>query len=83
MKELLKDLYDCFYTPPELSAERREVENCHQALIKALEKPERRLVTSILIMNLIRSVCLKALVSNLCCLYCSNVSIDFEDIKML
>lgn len=44
MKELLKDLYDCFYTPPELSAQKQEVEECHQALIEVLEKPERRLV---------------------------------------
>ena len=48
MKELLKDLYDCFYAPPELSVERQEVEKCHQALIKALEKPERRLVLRII-----------------------------------
>ena len=48
MKELFKDLYDCFYTPPELLAERQEVEECHQALIKALEKPERRLVLRII-----------------------------------
>ena len=46
--KLLKDLYDCFYTPPALSAERQEVEECHQALIKALEKPERRLVLRII-----------------------------------
>ena len=46
--KLLKDLYDSFYTPPTLSAERREVEECHQALIKALEKPERRLVLRII-----------------------------------
>ena len=46
--KLLKDLYDCFYTPPSLSAERQEVEDCHQALIKALEKPERRLVLRII-----------------------------------
>lgn len=45
---LLKDLYDCFYTPPSLSSERQEVEECHQALIKALEKPERRLVLRII-----------------------------------
>ena len=48
MNKLLKDMYDCFYTPPELSAERREVEDCHQALIKVLEKPERRLVLRII-----------------------------------
>ena len=48
MKELLKDLYDCFYTPPELSAQKQEVEECHQALIEVLEKPERRLVLQII-----------------------------------
>ena len=48
MDKLLKDLYDCFYTPLELSAERQEIEECHQALIKALEKPEHRLVLRII-----------------------------------
>ena len=48
MKTLLKDLYNCFYTPPELSEQKREVEECHQALIKVLEKPERRLVLRIM-----------------------------------
>ena len=28
MKTLLKDLYDCFYTPPEFSEQKREVEEC-------------------------------------------------------
>lgn len=46
--KLLKNLYDCFYTPPELSSERQEVEECHQVLIKALEKPERRLALRII-----------------------------------
>ena len=46
--KLLKDLYDCFYTPPALLSERQEVEECHQALIRALEKPERRLVLRII-----------------------------------
>lgn len=46
--KLLKDLYDYFYTPPALSTEHQEVEECHQALIKALEKPERRLVLRII-----------------------------------
>ena len=46
--KLLKNLYDCFYTSPALSAERKEVEDCHQALIKTLEKPERRLVLRII-----------------------------------
>ena len=48
MKTLLKGLYDCFYTPPELPAQKREIEECHQALIKVLEKPERRLVLRIM-----------------------------------
>lgn len=46
--KLLNYLYDCFYTPPALSAEHQEVEECHHALIKALEKPERRLVLRII-----------------------------------
>ena len=48
MKTLLKDLYDCFYTPPKFSEQKQEVEECHQALIKVLEKPERRLVLRIM-----------------------------------
>lgn len=46
--ELLKGLYDCFYTPPELSEQEDEVEECHKALISALEKPERKLVLRII-----------------------------------
>ena len=45
MNKLLKDLYDCFYTPPELAATKREID-C--ALIEALGKPERRLVLKII-----------------------------------
>lgn len=48
MEKLIKGLYDCFYTPPEFSEQKQEVEECHQALIKALEKPERRLVLRII-----------------------------------
>ena len=46
--ELLKGLYDCFYTPPELSEQENEVEACHKALIEALAKPERKLVLRII-----------------------------------
>ncbi len=46
--KLLKELYDCFYTLPKHLAEQQEVEECHQALIKVLEKPERRLVLQII-----------------------------------
>ena len=46
--KLLKDLYDCFYTPPELPAQKQEIEECHQALSGALGKPERRLALQII-----------------------------------
>ena len=46
--KLLKDLYDYFYTPPELSAQKQEIEECHRALSEALGKPERRLVPRII-----------------------------------
>ena len=46
--KLLKDLYDCFYTTPELPAQKQEIEKCHQALIEALDKSERRLVLQII-----------------------------------
>ena len=45
---LFKDLYDCFYIPPELPAQKQEIEECHRALIEALDKPERRLVLQII-----------------------------------
>ena len=48
MNKLLKNLYDCFYTPPELAATKREIEECHRELIEALGKPERRLVLQII-----------------------------------
>lgn len=46
--KLLKELYDHFYTRPELDEQENEVEECHKALIKALEKPERKLVLRII-----------------------------------
>mgnify|MGYP000875580644 CR=1 FL=1 len=48
MNKLLKDLYDCFYVPPELPAQKQEIEECHQSLIEVLDKPERRLVLQII-----------------------------------
>ena len=47
-KKLLKELYDCFYAPPELSEQEEEVTACHKALIEALAKPERKLVLRII-----------------------------------
>ena len=46
--ELLKAMYDCFYTPPELPVAKQEIEACHQALIDRLDKPERKLVLQII-----------------------------------
>lgn len=48
MNKLLKDRYDCFYIPPELSVQKQEIEECHQALVEALEKPEQRLSLQII-----------------------------------
>ena len=46
--KILKDLYDCFCTPPELQAQKQEIDECHQALSKVLGKLERRLVLQII-----------------------------------
>ena len=46
--KLLKELYDHFYVRPELDEQENEVEECHKALIVALEKPERKLVLRII-----------------------------------
>ena len=46
--KLLKDLYDCFCTPPELQAQKQELDECHQALSEVLGKTERRLVLQII-----------------------------------
>lgn len=46
--KLLKDLYDCFYTPPELPVQKQEIEECHQALSGMLGEPERWLVLQII-----------------------------------
>ena len=46
--KLLNDLYDHFYTPPELPAQKQEIEECHRVLITTLDKPECRLVLRII-----------------------------------
>ena len=42
MKTRLKNLYDCFYTPPEFSEQKQEMEECHQALIEVPKMPEMK-----------------------------------------
>ena len=46
--KLLKDLYDSFYIPPEFSAQKQEIKECHQTLIEAMDKQERRLMLQII-----------------------------------
>jgi len=48
MNELLKALYDNFYEPLPETELKKEIEECHQKLIEALDKPERRLVLQII-----------------------------------
>ena len=48
MNELLKALYDKFYEPLPETELKKEIEDCHQKLIEALDKPERRLVLQII-----------------------------------
>ena len=48
MNEQLKALYDSFYEPLPATRLKQEIEACHQALIAALDKPERRLVLQII-----------------------------------
>ncbi|MBR5537722.1 MAG: hypothetical protein IKU58_07460 [Clostridia bacterium] len=48
MNETLKALYDSFYQPLDLTAEKQEIETCHQQLIEKLDKPERKLVLRII-----------------------------------
>ena len=48
MNETLKALYDSFYQPLDLTAEKQEIKDCHQQLIERLDKPERKLVLRII-----------------------------------
>ena len=48
MNELLKALYDHFYEPLPENELKKEIEDCHQQLIEALDKPQRRLVLQII-----------------------------------
>ena len=48
MNELLKALYDNFYESLPETKLKKEIEDCHQQLIEALDKPERRLVLQII-----------------------------------
>lgn len=46
--KILKELYDCFYTEPDMSVQKQVVEENHKALVEILEKPQRRQVLNII-----------------------------------
>ena len=48
MNDILKQLYDRFYTPLPMTEAEQEIEDCHKQLIERLEKPERKLVLRIM-----------------------------------
>ena len=48
MNDILKQLYDRFYTPLPMTEAEQEIEDCHKQLIERLEKPERKLVLQII-----------------------------------
>ena len=48
MNDILKQLYDRFYTPLPMTEAEQEIEACHKQLIERLEKPERKLVLRIM-----------------------------------
>lgn len=45
---MFKALYDVFYSPLPETEQKQEIESCHQQLIEALDKPNRRLVLRII-----------------------------------
>lgn len=48
MNELLYELYDKLYTPLAVSKQRAEIYHCHHKLIEVLDKPERKLLLTIM-----------------------------------
>ena len=48
MNELLYELYNKLYTPPAMTKQRTEIYHCHHKLIDALDRPERKLLLTIM-----------------------------------
>ena len=48
MNELLYELYNKLYTPLAMSKQRAEIYHCHHKLIDILDKPERKLLLTIM-----------------------------------
>ena len=48
MNELLYELYDKLYTPLAMTKQRMEIYNCHHKLIEVQDKPECKLLLTIM-----------------------------------
>ena len=48
MNELLYELYEKLYTPLAMAKQREEIYHCHHKLIEVLDKPERKLLLTIM-----------------------------------
>ena len=48
MNELLYDLYEKLYTPLAMSSQKAKIYECHLQLIEVLDKPERKLLLTII-----------------------------------
>ena len=48
MHEFLYELYDTLYTPLAMTEEKSKIYKCHQKLINVLDKPERKLLLTIM-----------------------------------
>ena len=48
MNELFYELYDKLYTPLAMTKQESEIYECHHKLIEVLDKPERKLLLTIL-----------------------------------
>lgn len=48
MNELLYDLYEKLYTPLAMSSQKAKIYECHRQLIEVLDKPERKLLLTII-----------------------------------
>ena len=48
MTEFLYELYDKQYTPLAMTKQKAEIYECHRQLIEVLDKPERRLLLTIM-----------------------------------
>ena len=48
MHEFLYELYDTLYTPLAMTKQKAEIYECHRQLIEVLDKPDRRLLLTIM-----------------------------------